>query len=78
MKADRTSSYLSSFNLKRKEKFIMFFRCILLGISLVVVLFIFDVLLPKLKLKYRLHKELKERKKKEKAFAKKMKELEIK
>jgi hypothetical protein len=56
----------------------MFFECILLGISLVVVLFIFDVLLPKLKLKYRLHKELKERKKKEKAFGEKMKELEIK
>lgn len=59
----------------------MFFKCILLGISLVVVLFIFDVLLPKLKLKYRLHKELKERKerkKREKAFSKKMKELEIK
>ena len=56
----------------------MFFKCILLGISLVVVLFIVDVLLPKLKLKYRLHKELKERKKREQAFAKKMKELEIK
>lgn len=56
----------------------MFFKCIPLGISLVVVLFIFDVLLPKLKLKYRLHKELKERKKREKAFGKKMKELEIK
>ena len=56
----------------------MFFRFVLLGISFTVVLFIFDVLLPKLKLKYRLHKELKERKKKEKAFAKKMKELEIK
>lgn len=56
----------------------MFFKCILLGISLVVVLFIFDVLLPKLKLKYRLHKELKEKKRKQKAFRKKMKELEIK
>ena len=56
----------------------MFFKCILLGISLVTVLFIFDVLLPKLKLKYRLHKELKERKKREKAFANKMKKLEIK
>ena len=56
----------------------MFFRCILLGISFVVILFVFDVLLPKLKLKYRLQKELKERKRKEKAFRKKMKELEIK
>ncbi len=56
----------------------MFFRFILLGISLSLVLIIFDVLLPKIKLKYRLHKELKVRKKREKAFAKKMKELEIK
>ena len=51
----------------------MFFRCLLLGISLVVVLFFFDILL-----KYRLYKELKEKKKREEAFAKKMKELEIK
>ena len=56
----------------------MFFRFVLLGISLVVILFVFDVLLPKLKLKYRLHKELKERKKRQEAFGKKMKELEIK
>lgn len=56
----------------------MFFRCILLGISFVVVLFIFDILLPKLKLKYRLHKELKIKKQRQKAFKKKMKELEIK
>lgn len=46
----------------------MFFRCLLLGISLVVVLFFFDILLPKLKLKYRLYKELKEKKKREEAF----------
>ena len=56
----------------------MFFRFVLLGISFAVVLFIFDVLLPKIKLKYRLHKELKEKKKKQEAFRKKMKELEIK
>ena len=42
----------------------MFVRCLLLGISLVVLLFVFDILLPKLKLKYRLHKELKEKKRK--------------
>ena len=41
----------------------MFFRFVLLGISFAVVLFIFDVLLAKIKLKYRLHKELKEKKK---------------
>lgn len=56
----------------------MFFRCILLGISFVVVLFIFNILLPKLKLKYRLHKELKIKKERQEAFKKKMKELEIK
>lgn len=56
----------------------MFFRCMLLGISFVVILFIFEILLPKLKLKYRLHKELKTRKQRQEAFKKKMKELEIK
>ena len=56
----------------------MFVRCLLLGISLVVLLFVFDILLAKLKLKYRLHKELKEKKKRQDALAKKMKELEIK
>ena len=54
----------------------MFFRFIMLGISFVVILFIFDVLLPKFKLKYRLHKELKE--KRQAIFKNKMKELEIK
>lgn len=77
MKADRTSSYLSSPNFKKGE-FKMFFRCILLGISFVVMLFIFDILLPKLRLKYRLHKGLKEKKKRQEAFRKKMEELEIK
>lgn len=56
----------------------MFFRFVLLGISFVVILFIFDILLPKIKLKYRLHKELKENKKRQEAFKNKMKELEIK
>lgn len=56
----------------------MFLRFILLGILFVVVLFIFDVLMPKIKLKYRLHKELNEKKKKHETFVNKMKELEIK
>ncbi len=56
----------------------MFLRFVLLGIAFVVILFTFDVLLPKLKIKYRLHKELKEKKKRQKAFRNKMKELEIK
>ena len=56
----------------------MVFRCVLLGILFVVILFIFDILLPKLKLKYRLHKELKEKKTRQAIFKNKMKELEIK
>lgn len=56
----------------------MFFRFVLLGISFVVVLLVMEVIIPKIKLKYRLHKELKEKKKRQEAFGKKMKELEIK
>lgn len=54
----------------------MFFRFVLLGIYFVVVMLLMEVVLPKIKLKHRLHKELKE--KKQEAFRKKMKELEIK
>ena len=36
------------------------------------------VIIPKIKLKYRLHKELQEKKKRQEAFKNKMKELEIK
>jgi len=56
----------------------MFFRFVLLGISFVVILFIFDILLPKIKLRYKKYRELKEKEKRQKAFKKKMKELEIK
>lgn len=77
MRADETSSYLPSPNFKKGE-FKMIFRFILLGISFVVIIFIFDILLPKLKLKYRLYKELKDKKKRQDSFRKKMKELEIK
>lgn len=56
----------------------MFFRFVLLGISFVVIMLLMEVVLPKIKLKHRLHKELKEKKKKQEAFRKKMKELEIK
>ena len=38
----------------------MFFRFVLLGISFVVVMLLMEVVLPKIKLKHRLHKELKE------------------
>ena len=56
----------------------MFLKFVLLGISLTLIMFFFDVLLPKIKLKIRLHKELKNKKQKQEAFRKKMKELEIK
>ena len=69
-------SAFEQFKVKGEQK--MFLRFVLLGISFVVILFIFDILVPKIKLKYRLHKELQEKKKKEKAFKNKMKELEIK
>ena len=61
-----------------ERRFKMFFKFVLLGISLTLIMFFFDVLLPKIKLKIRLHKELKDRKKKREAFKNKMKELEIK
>lgn len=61
-----------------ERRFKMFLKFVLLGISLTLIIFFFDVLLPKIKLKIRLHKELKDRKKKRKAFKNKMKELEIK
>lgn len=56
----------------------MFLRFVLLGIAFVVILFVFEILIPKIKLKYRLHKELKLKKQRQEAFRKKMKELEIK
>ena len=69
-------SAFEQFKVKGEQK--MFLRFVLLGISFVVILFIFDILVPKIKLKYRLHKELQEKKKRQKAFKNKMKELEIK
>ena len=69
-------SAFEQFKVKGEQK--MFFRFVLLGISFVVILFIFDILVPKIKLKYRLYKELQEKKKRQKAFKNKMKELEIK
>lgn len=53
-------------------------KFILLGISIVAIMFFLEIILPKIKIKYRLHKELNESKKRRKAFGKKMKELEIK
>ena len=61
-----------------ERRFKMFLKFVLLGISLTLIMFFFDVLLPKIKLKIRLHKELRNRKKKREAFKNKMKELEIK
>ena len=55
------------------------FKFILIGIGIVAIMFIIEVFIfPKLKLKYLLYKEQKETKKRRKAFADKMKTLEIK
>lgn len=56
----------------------MFFKFILLGITLTTIIFIFDINMPKIKQKYEKHKETKEREKRKAAFRKKMTELEIK
>ena len=69
-------SAFEQFKVKGEQK--MFLRFVLLGISFVVILFIFDILVPIIKLKYLLNKKLKEKKKRQKAFKNKMKELEIK
>ncbi len=53
-----------------ERRFKMFLKFVLLGISLTLIMFFFDVLLPKIKLKIRLHKELKDRKKKRKRHLK--------
>ena len=56
----------------------MFIRCLLLGLLFIVIMFILYVLLPKLKQKNKLHKELQTKNQRQKAFKNKMKELEIK
>ena len=56
----------------------MFLRFVLIGLCLTFIIFFIDVLLPKIKLKIRLCKELKSKKQNQEAFRKKMKELEIK
>lgn len=53
-------------------------KFILLGISIVAVMFFLDILLSKLKIKYLLFKEQKESNKRKKAFKEKMSKLEIK
>ena len=56
----------------------MFFRFVLLVISLIFMFFLFDVLIPKIKRAYKLHKELQEKEISRKKFKEQMKELEIK
>lgn len=56
----------------------MFIQFLLLGIALVLIVFIFNYLLPKVIQNYRLYRELKLRKQRQEAFKKKMEELEIK
>lgn len=53
-------------------------KFILIGVLIILVMLFFDTFLPKLKLKYKLSKELKEVNRRKEAFKKKMNELEIK
>lgn len=56
----------------------MVFKFLLLGITFIAIVYLFDIDFKKIKEKYKLHKQSKERKKRKAAFRKKMKELEIK
>lgn len=70
---------LSAFaNLMRKGVKKMALRFALLIVCLVVLIFCLDYVLPKLIDKYRKYRELKNRKRRQEAFKKKMEELEIK
>lgn len=70
---------LSAFaNLMRKGVKKMALRFALLVVCLVVLIFCLDYVLPKLIDKYRKYRELKNRKRRQEAFKKKMEELEIK
>ncbi len=61
-----------------KGEYQMFLRFVLLGFAFITVIFLFDIIVPKMKIKYRLYKKLKEKKQKQETFRKKMQELEIK
>ena len=79
MKADEEKKLLSAFaNLIRKGVKKMALRFALLIICLVILFFCLDYVLPRLINKYKKYKELKNRKKRQEAFKKKMEELEIK
>ena len=70
---------LSAFaNLIRKGVKKMALRFALMVICLVILFFCLDYVLPNLIDRYKKYKELKDRKKREQAFKKKMDELEIK
>jgi len=55
----------------------MFLKFVLLGIGLIIIICLSNMLLTKIKLKYRLYKELKIKEQREKAFRERMKKLEI-
>jgi DNA-binding helix-hairpin-helix protein with protein kinase domain len=56
----------------------MFLKSILVLVALVVIMFCFDIIWPKIIKEYKRYCELKKLKKKRKNFKRKMKELEIK
>ena len=56
----------------------MVFKFLLLGTTFIAIVYLFDIDFKKIKEKYKLRKQAKERQKRKAAFRKKMKELEIK
>ena len=56
----------------------MMLKIVLVIVTIVLMIGLVKVIVPKVKLKYRLHKEIQEKKKRQEAFKNKMKELEIK
>lgn len=56
----------------------MVLKFLLLGIAFIAIVYLFNIDFKKVKEKYKLHQEAKERQKRKAAFRKKMKELEIK
>lgn len=56
----------------------LFFRLVLLIICLAIVFFLFEFLIPRLKLKYRLHREKKIQRIRQEKYKKMMDKLEIK
>lgn len=77
MKVDKTSSYLPSTKIMKGEQK-MFLKYVLLGMLLETLIIILIVLLVKTNKNFKKYREIQKKKKRQEAFRKKMKELEIK